>query len=281
MKWNYLDFNEKFNLLSLDVVAGACAGMCFFSDLMKVDLSWKIYLLLALAVWSIYTFDHLLDAKKVKGQALSERHRFHQDHFILLLVLLFIAVICGFVLALWFLPTLRLLGSGLILASLIVSSMSILRIAGKKTAAIKEFSTALFYVAGLALIPLLNIDFSFSSNYWMYFLGAYLLLAWYNLVFLSFSDSEQDLVEGQPSIVTVIGRVNTQRLLWGLSIIGLLYLVFLFLILPSYYHIYTLIWGLMFLMHIISFVASSSDKSAETRKRLELAFSLPLLLLLF
>ncbi|EPR65946.1 hypothetical protein ADICYQ_5091 [Cyclobacterium qasimii M12-11B] len=274
-------FNEKFNLLSLDVVAGACAGMYFFADLMKVELSWKIYLLLGLAVWSIYTFDHLLDAKKVKGQALSPRHRFHQDHFTLLLVMLFVAVICGFVLAFCFLPSFKMFGSGLLLAFLIVLSMAVLRLAGKKTAAVKEFSTALFYVAGLVLIPLLNIDFSFSTNYWMYFLGAYLLLAWYNLVFLSYSDSEQDLAEGQASIVTVIGKVKTRRLLWVLAIIGLLYLVFLFLMLPSYYHIYTLIWGLMFLMHIISFVESPSDKNIKTRKRLELAFSLPLLLLLF
>jgi len=281
MKLIYLVFNEKFNLLSLDVVAGACAGMYFFADLMKVDLSWKIYLLLGLAVWSIYTFDHLLDAKKVQGPALSQRHRFHQDHFIVLLVLLFVSVISGGVLALWFLPSLKMLSSGLFLALLIVLSMAGLRLTGRKTAAIKEFSTALFYVAGLILIPLLNIDLSFSSNHWLYFLGGYLLLAWYNLVFLSYSDGEQDLAEGQVSIMTVIGKVKTQKLLWVLTFIGLIYLVILFLFLPSYYHIYTLIWGLMLLMHVISFVESPVDNNMKTRKRLELVFSLPLLLLLF
>lgn len=281
MKLNYLVFFEKFNLLSLDVVTGACAGMCFFADLMKVNLSWKIYLLLALAVWSIYTFDHLLDARKVKGKALSHRHRFHQDHFTLLLGLLFLAVISGFVLALWFLPSLRMFGSGLGLAFLIVLSMAILRIAGKKTAAVKEFSTALFYVAGLVLIPLLNIDLSFSSNYWMFFLGAYFLLAWYNLVFLSYSDSEQDFAEGQESIVTALGIEKTRKLLWSLTFIGLFYLVVLFLILPSFYHVYTLIWGLMLLMHILSFVEFPGTNNLKTRKRLELAFTLPLLLLFF
>lgn len=281
MKLKHLLIYEKLNLLSLDVVAGACSGMYFFADLMKVDLSWKIYLLLALAVWSIYTFDHLLDAKKVGRPALSSRHRFHQNHFKFLKLLLLIAIISGLILAFLFLPSIEMLGSGLALALLIVLTMTFLRIAGKKMAAVKEFSTAFFYVAGLVLIPVLNLDHAFSSANWAFFLGAYFLLAWFNLVFLSYSDGAQDLAEGQASISTVIGMKETRKLLWGLSIIGLVYLVVLFLILPSYFHIYTLIWGLMLLMHIISFMESPANDTMKTRRRLELSFSLPFLLLLF
>ncbi|GAB3010300.1 hypothetical protein GCM10027284_31190 [Cyclobacterium sediminis] len=281
MKLKHLLIYEKFNLLSLDVVAGACSGMYFFADLMKVDLSWKIYLLLALAVWCIYTFDHLLDAKKVEGPALSQRHRFHQNHFKFLMVLMLIAIITGLILAFLFLPSIKMLGSGLALALVIMLTMTFLRIAGKKMAAVKEFSTAFFYVAGLVLIPILNLDHAFSSANWAFFLAAYFLLAWYNLIYLSYSDGAQDLAEGQASISTVIGTKQTRKLLWGLSIIGLVYLVVLFLILPSYFHIYTLIWGLMLLMHVISFMESPASNTMKTRKRLELSFSLPILLLLF
>lgn len=281
MKLKHLLIYEKINLLSLDVVAGACSGMYFFADLMKVDLSWKIYLLLALAVWCIYTFDHLLDAKKVERPALSQRHRFHQNHFKFLMVLMLIAIITGLILAFLFLPSIKMLGSGLALALVIMLTMTFLRIAGKKMAAVKEFSTAFFYVAGLVLVPILNLDHAFSSANWAFFLGAYFLLAWFNLVFLSYSDGAQDLAEGQASISTVLGMKETRKLLWGLSFIGLVYLVVLFLILPSYFHIYTLIWGLMLLMHIISFMESPANDTMKTRKRLELSFSLPILLLLF
>jgi hypothetical protein len=281
MKLNCFVIYEKLNLLSLDVVAGACSGMYFFADLMKLELSWKIYFLLALAVWSIYTFDHLLDAKKVEGPARTQRHRFHQEHFNFLLVFMAIAVLTGLFLAFWFLPTMKMLGSGLILAFLTLSSMTGLRLGGNKTAVVKELSTALFYVSGLLLAPLLYFDFSFASNSWLIFAGAYLLLAWFNLVFLSYIDGEEDLAEGHPSVMTVIGKMKTRRLLWVLTVIGLVYLVFLFVLLPSYYHIYSLIWGLMLLMHVISFVESPNVDTIKTRKRLELAFSLPLLLLLF
>lgn len=281
MKLNCSVIYEKLNLLSLDVVAGACSGMYFFADLMKLELSWKIYLLLALAVWSIYTFDHLLDAKKVKEPARTQRHRFHQEHFYVLLVFMAAAVFTGLFLAFWFLPTMKMLGSGLILAFLTVSSMAGLRLGGNKTAVVKELSTALFYVSGLLLAPLLYFDFFFASNSWLFFAGAYLLLAWFNLVFLSYIDGDEDLAEGHPSVMTVIGKVKTRRLLWVLTTIGLIYLVFLFVLLPSYYHIYSLIWGLMLLMHVISFVESPNADNIKTRKRLELAFSLPMLLLLF
>ena len=281
MKLNYFAIYEKLNLLSLDVVAGACSGMYFFADLMKLELSWKIYLLLALAVWSIYTFDHLLDAKKVQGPSRTQRHRFHQKHFNLLLVFMAVAVVAGLFLAFWFLPTMKMLGSGLILAFLTLSSMVGLRLGGNKTAVVKELSTALFYVSGLVLAPFLYFDFSFSSNNWLFYVGAYLLLAWFNLVFLSYLDGEEDSADGHSSVVTVIGKVKTRRLLWVLSVTGLIYLVFLFVLLPSFYHIYSLIWGLMLLMHIISFVESPNAKNIKIRKRLELAFSLPVLLLLF
>jgi hypothetical protein len=281
MKLNSFVIYEKLNLLSLDVVAGACSGMYFFADLMKLELSWKIYLLLALAVWSIYTFDHLLDAKKVETPARTQRHRFHQEHFYLLLVIMFTAVFVGLFLAFWFLPSLKMIVSGLILAFLTLLSMAGLRIGGNITAVVKEFSTAFFYVTGLMLAPLSYFDFYFSSNNWLFFAIAYLLLAWFNLVFLSYIDGEEDSAEGHHSIMTAIGRVKTRRLLWVLTAIGLVYLIFLFVKMPSYYHVYSLIWGLMLLTHIISFVEPPNATNIQTRKRLELAFSLPLLLLLF
>ena len=69
------------NILSLDVVAGALAGMLFFSDLLGVEVSGKAFVVLALAVWSIYTFDHLWDAKSTKNIPRSDRHYFHYRNF--------------------------------------------------------------------------------------------------------------------------------------------------------------------------------------------------------
>ena len=40
---------------------------------------------LGLTVWIIYTIDHLRDAKKISHQASTERHRFHQRNFRILI----------------------------------------------------------------------------------------------------------------------------------------------------------------------------------------------------
>ena len=66
------------NLLSLDVVLGAMAGMLFFSDLLEVNIAGSVYFLLGLAVWSIYTLDHLMDARSAINKPQSPRHQLHQ-----------------------------------------------------------------------------------------------------------------------------------------------------------------------------------------------------------
>jgi hypothetical protein len=270
---------ENFNILSLDVVSGACAGMYFFTDMMRISLFWYHYLLLGMAVWTIYTFDHLLDARKVYRHALTKRHRFHQEHFRGLVGALGAVGIAGLLLAFRYLRATPLLEVGLLVFLLIVLIMLALHWGGERTAVAKEFSIAGFYVAGVVLAPFLRHDFEFAPHPWLVYVLAYFLLAWYNLVYLSFLDGELDQAEGHHSIATVLGKNKTRNLLWVLSLLGLGYAVFLFSDLSSYYHRYTLIWALMLLVHVISFV-ERPENIASARRRLEASFSFPLVLLL-
>ena len=80
--------------LSLDVVFGAMATLYFFQELLHVHLDWPAYGLLALAVWCIYTGDHLVDARKSKGP-LSPRRAFHLQYQSLLAVGIVLAVMGG------------------------------------------------------------------------------------------------------------------------------------------------------------------------------------------
>jgi len=60
------------NVLSLDVVAGAMVSALFFARIFKVQiLPWGV-LALGLTVWTIYTTDHLVDAKRVNIPLSSE-----------------------------------------------------------------------------------------------------------------------------------------------------------------------------------------------------------------
>lgn len=66
-------------------------------------MPWSWYVVLPLAVWVIYTGDHLLDAYRLQDQASTPRHRFHHRHFKLLLALAVIAAVTAVTLALLFL----------------------------------------------------------------------------------------------------------------------------------------------------------------------------------
>ncbi|MEX2567091.1 MAG: hypothetical protein WD431_14195 [Cyclobacteriaceae bacterium] len=270
-------FVKLVNILSLDVVLGACGGMYFFSKLMKVSPNWKIYVLLAMAVWAIYTFDHLLDAYLVKGRAHTERHYFHQRHFNPLVFILGLVVVSGLTAAYLWVDWDRIFAAGLILGGLIIGNMVLLRWSGKWFVLIKEFSIALLYVGGILLAPISLLDMAYSPGYWMFFAMAYFILACYNLILLSWMDKDSDSRDGHYSILTVLGAQITRQLLWILSILGLAYIPFLFLFLPSYYHVFTLLWTMMWIGHIIIFLESPLD-IYQARQTLEGIFLLPLLL---
>src|SRR5205085_1124608 len=89
------------NLLSIDIAAGAVVGAAFFARILQVRLYSQAYLVLGLTVWIIYSSDHLLDAWRLKGPASTERHLFHQRNFRALFVLVMMACLADFTLAMF------------------------------------------------------------------------------------------------------------------------------------------------------------------------------------
>src|SRR6478609_8154698 len=89
---------RQLNLLSLDVVAGVVICAVFFSEIFDVHIRPQGLVTLALTVWIIYTTDHLLDAHRIQGTASTERHRFHQQNFLLLFIFLGIGTIINVIL---------------------------------------------------------------------------------------------------------------------------------------------------------------------------------------
>ncbi len=75
---------QKASILSLDVAAGAVCCSAMFARQMHVTTPWQTYFVLGGSVWLIYTLDHLLDAFH-KPLLLTPRHRFHQQHWKMLL----------------------------------------------------------------------------------------------------------------------------------------------------------------------------------------------------
>lgn len=99
--------------LSLDVVAGAACGGLLAESVTGVRMLPAWWIALLTAVWSIYTGDHLLDARRSLGPLATYRHTFHRDHAGVLSVALAGAVVAGLTASLGLRPPVQKLGFAL------------------------------------------------------------------------------------------------------------------------------------------------------------------------
>ncbi|WP_143962556.1 UbiA family prenyltransferase [Litoribacter populi] len=282
-----MDFNDKelkplrlFQYLSLDVVLGACAGMYFFADVVGIGLGLIYYVLLGLAVWSIYTLDHLMDAKQKETWPTSSRHRFHRQHFQKILIVLIIIVFIGLGLS-WYtfqISTLSIAALGL--GFLILGNMVIVKYALTKFAVLKEFNIALFYTIGIMLVPFVyGNDDQLPSAFWLLGIG-YFAIALLNLWVLSWVDAPNDNADGFASIATALGEKRLVRLLGIWTGLGLIFILSLYWVLLSFYYIHISLLLIMFLVQALEYF-NALDKGKAARQRMEASFLLPFLLVVF
>jgi hypothetical protein len=266
------------NLLSLDVVFGAMAGMLFFSDVLDVALPFGVYLILGMAVWAIYTLDHLWDAKGIVGKASSERHRFHQQYFWILSWVLVITIVSGLTIVL-ISPNLNfILLPGLFLGFVMMLCMGALHFFGTKMSRLKEVSTSVFYVLGISLAPFFQLfPDEIPFPFYVFFFG-YFMLALVNLLVLSYLDEKEDKSDGFNSILEYINKDQLEKIIMTLALLMAIIMGALMILLSSYFKIHALILLLLFLYHMLEF---QKKDQIRTRQKLEASFLLPLLLVLF
>lgn len=265
--------------MSLDVVLGACAGLFFFQHLLELSFTPVVYVLMGLAVWGIYTFDHLMDARNIEGRASSARHLFHQVHFKKLLIWLFLVGVVGLYLAFNFINFSRLISFGLLLGTMIVGNIMLLKFLGKRLTFLKELTTAAFYTAGITLVPLIRfVNGGLPRVFWFFAFG-YFVMAWFNLLLLAYMDKDSDQRDKMGSIVNTFGESVTHNLLLVILCLGMLYMISLFFILRSFYYVYIVLLLIMFLIHALAFIRPNKSKES-VRRQIDASYMLPFVLLL-
>lgn len=268
-----------FNLLSLDVVLGSVAGMYFFSGILQSNCPSVSYWVLALAVWGIYTLDHLLDAKMARQKAISKRHQFHQQNFRLVSAIWILVVLTGLTLLFSSSEIQFLIIPGFVLAILMTFWMGLLKWIGEKASWLKEISTAIFYVTGISLAPWLLRDPESHFTIFVLLILGYLILALSNLLILSYIDHKADKGDGFGSILVLISRDQLSKVIWFIGIFGLAYLAAILVYQPSYYRMHISLIILMLMFHLIQFGRETSDGDLA-RQKMEAIFIMPLVLLL-
>jgi hypothetical protein len=187
-----------FNLLSLDVALGAVVSAALFARILNVAVLPQGFILLGLTVWIVYTADHLLDASSMHEMAMSERHKFHQKNFVIILLVFFVAG--AIALGLTFLIRVQLITAGIVFGTFVV----IYLLVNRWLKYFKEFTGSLLYTGGV-LLPSWSLHTQPFSNYQLTFIIIFSLIAFTNMLIFARFSMEEDILNRQKSLATIMG----------------------------------------------------------------------------
>jgi 4-hydroxybenzoate polyprenyltransferase len=252
------------NLLSLDVVAGSVCCALFFGKAYGTALDANTLVVLGLTVWLIYTADHLLDASKIRDNAVTKRHSFHQKHNLTLLIVSLIVLIVDFVL------TVSLPGEILSRGIIALVFVALYLIFHSHFTFFKEAISAVLYCTGIFITVMPS---TFNTLHMLLFLQFFLVVAM-NLILFAWFEVDYDVKQKSQSLATSLGKRKTGIIIWILFILNTLIWCCSFANLES-----SVLW-MMALLHIGVFIASSFFARDE-RYRLtgDAIFLLPLVYL--
>ena len=207
-----LQLYRYINILSIDIVAGAIIGALFFGKMLQVEIKTFGLIALGLSVWIIYTTDHLRDAKKIRHQASTERHRFHQKYFRALVWFLGLAIVLDAV-AIFYIRR-QVFEGGLMLLPMVALYL----VVQQYLRFLKEFVIAVLYTCGVLLlsITITSVDMTRMHYVIIFQFG---LIAWINLILFSWFDYVYDERDEQNSFVIIIGERGTCAFLYLLFVL--------------------------------------------------------------
>lgn len=199
-----------FNLLSLDVAAGAVCSSLFFVRIYKSVPSVISLISLGFTVWIVYTADRLLDIRNVSGDAMSSRYRFHQRNKKKLTNWLVIAIIIDVTLV-FFMPA-TTIRNGIVLAI----GVAIYLLFRRQLYVLKELLVAAIYTAGVVL-PAWPGQ---STVRGLLPVLLFFLIALINLILFSWYEKADDLRHRQNSVATIMEDCVVKNILVGLFAIS-------------------------------------------------------------
>jgi hypothetical protein len=202
--------------LSLDVVAGGVSGgaLAVWATGARMPRAW--WGILALSIWTIYTVDHLLDARRLGGRLQDHRYRFYRAHARGLTAMALLAGLLSLVAALTWLPEGVLLG-GCTLGVLTATHLAGAQLRCRRWIP-KEVFVALIYTAGIWIGPLMLAR---RSVPWVWLAaalhGAGVLL---NLGMYAVFEERRDAAEDSASVTRTLGGARVRRVVHWLTLIA-------------------------------------------------------------
>ncbi len=200
---------------------GAAGGSIFLATSLGSDIDPYPILALVVSIWMIYTFDHLLDAQSIQGRAITHRHLLHQEQRVPIISMF---VIIGISACIFILPKLSMMNIQLggILVVLVFVHW-VLNKTEQRSGAFyfKEFRVSLIYALGIA-IPVIDNPNKLSLQFFA-LLTLFWIIASINLITLSMIEKDNDQLQKQRSLATILTEKKVQHILY--TLIGLYFLV--------------------------------------------------------
>ncbi len=209
-KYSFIDI---YRILSIDVVIGTVAIGYMAVKILNVTANPYWWIILPLAVWSIYTTDHLIDSFKNKGIAVIVRHKFHYIHRKTLLVIVIITSLICVILSFTFFEA-TIIYYGLLLSMITALFFLLIHVLKKKKTLLlqKEFIIAGIYTYGIFLAPLFWYGSIPSYPIIAVILNIF-VLAWLEGIMVSWFDYDNDIKDGHTSFSVLTGKTSTRYFL--------------------------------------------------------------------
>lgn len=204
------------NTYSIWVVLGSFSTFLFFSSVFQLRPNYWVAIALALAIWIVYTLDHLLDGYVLQNELAAKRHFLHFNYkkplvYILLLALVILAYLSMHIPSVYY-PAIGVLFFATI-SHFIINFLVSSRI--KKYFFLKEVFVALVVMLSFVGLPLVgNTHFTLPHNF-SYYAALVFTLNAANLMLFSWYDRDGDQQTKTLSIASI----------YGLRITGLLIVI--------------------------------------------------------
>jgi 4-hydroxybenzoate polyprenyltransferase len=257
-------------LLSIDVALGSVVLTNSLSMVFDVDMPMSISVSLFIAVWLIYSFDHLMDAKRLSDEASMSRHRFHQKYRKVIIALMFFGGIVG-VLTLPFLPAITALFGAVVVFIVLIYFLLSWKL---KVLLIKEVFIASVYTTGVFLGPVSLGATDLQVLFYLFMQVFFLALL--NLLILSYYEISHDRKDGQHSWAVKFGeqttRVHMNVIFAVLAVLQISSLVFLEV---EYMMLQSLLIGMSAILYLVFRKSNFFREQERYRSCCDLIFFVP------
>lgn len=266
-----------FQALSLDVVAGAVIILLVISKYIYLQIPFSVFVCLSISIWLIYTTDHLLDAIKIKKNASTFRHQFHQKYKKNIFISGIIFFTINFVLA-FYLPAIIFYGG----IFLIIPIAIYLLLTQRSRIWTKEIFVAIFYTSGVFLAPICLSYKNLDVIQWLLF-PQFFLLVLSNLLLFSWFEIKSDIKDEHTSIVIRLGKKITEKIITFILTAGIILNVLIIILRPIEAVIVMQI--ILMLMSVLLLILLKKEHLFQLNERYRVIgdgiFFIPLLFLLY